>query len=210
MMPPMRRILYCMLLLGFLFPSQSVQLVAQTSTAANTVIVSYEKDVRPIFKTHCFQCHGENNVMEGGLDLRLNRFIQKGGENGPATIAGNHKESLIWQRVSSGAMPPEDNNLSPQEIRIIEQWIQQGAKNLNTEPESLDNSKRAAILKLLDEESAPDDSTAGVLVRSLVASSPCPGASPSRPPSSASSASIGSLDGNAGVACHRRARSDGE
>ncbi|MEE2844828.1 MAG: c-type cytochrome domain-containing protein, partial [Planctomycetota bacterium] len=136
----MRRVLYCMLLLGFLFPSQSVQLVAQTSTAAKTVDVSYEKDVRPIFKTHCFQCHGENNVMEGGLDLRLNRFIQKGGENGPATIAGNHKESLIWQRVSSGAMPPEDNNLSPQEIRIIEQWIQQGAKNLNTEPESLDNS----------------------------------------------------------------------
>ena len=139
-MSPMRKVLYCTLLLGFIFPSQSVRLVAQTSTAAKTVNVSYEKDVRPIFKTHCFQCHGENDVREGGLDLRLNRFIQKGGENGPATIAGDHKESLIWQRVSSGAMPPEDNNLSPQEIRIIQQWIQQGAKNLNTEPESLDNS----------------------------------------------------------------------
>jgi len=109
----MRRVLYCTLLLGFLFPSQSVRLVAQTSKAAKTANVSYEQDVRPIFKTHCFQCHGESNVIEGGLDLRLNRFIQKGGDNGPATIAGDHKKSLIWQRVSSGAMPPEDNNLSP-------------------------------------------------------------------------------------------------
>ncbi|HIA61556.1 MAG TPA: DUF1553 domain-containing protein [Planctomycetaceae bacterium] len=140
MMPAMRRVLYCTLLLGFLFPSQSVRLVAQTSKAAKTANVSYEQDVRPIFKTHCFQCHGESNVIEGGLDLRLNRFIQKGGDNGPATIAGDHKKSLIWQRVSSGAMPPEDNNLSPQEIRIIEQWIQLGAKNLNSEPESLDNN----------------------------------------------------------------------
>jgi len=140
MMLPMRRVLYCTLLLGFLFPSQSVRLVAQTSKSANTANVSYEKDIRPIFKTHCFQCHGESNVIEGGLDLRLNRFIQKGGENGPATIAGDHKNSLIWQRVSSGEMPPEDSNLSPQEIRIIEQWIQLGAKNLNTEPESLDNN----------------------------------------------------------------------
>jgi mono/diheme cytochrome c family protein len=140
MISPIKKILCCALLLGIFFPSQSVRLVAQNSKATNTADISYEKDVRPIFKTHCFQCHGENNVMEGGLDLRLNRFIQKGGDNGPATIAGNHKESLIWQRVSSGAMPPADNNLSPQEIRIIEQWIQRGAKNLNIEPESLDNS----------------------------------------------------------------------
>jgi mono/diheme cytochrome c family protein len=140
MMPPMRRVLCCTLLLGFLFPNPSAPLVAQPSKAAKNTHVSYEKDVRPIFKTHCFQCHGESNIIEGGLDLRLNRFIQKGGDSGPATIAGDHQESLIWQRVSSGEMPPKDNNLSPQEIRILEQWIQLGAKNLNTEPESLDDN----------------------------------------------------------------------
>ena len=31
----------------------------------------FETDVRPIFKAMCFQCHGEDEELAGGLDLRL-------------------------------------------------------------------------------------------------------------------------------------------
>jgi len=103
--------------------------------------ITYEKDVRPILKAHCFQCHGESEEVEGGLDLRLNRFIQSGGDSGPATIPGKSQESLLFQRIINGEMPPTDNSLSDQEIDTIDQWIQQGAIHLNDEPESLENSQ---------------------------------------------------------------------
>ena len=41
--------------------------------------VLYEPDVRPILKAHCFHCHGEEGVKEANLDLRLAKFIKKGG-----------------------------------------------------------------------------------------------------------------------------------
>ena len=42
--------------------------------------VLYERDVRPILKAHCFHCHGEEGVKEANLDLRLAKFIKKGGD----------------------------------------------------------------------------------------------------------------------------------
>ena len=47
---------------------------------------AFEAQVRPILKVHCFQCHGEAGEKEGGLDLRLRRFIVRGGESGPAIV----------------------------------------------------------------------------------------------------------------------------
>ncbi|MEC8410557.1 MAG: c-type cytochrome domain-containing protein, partial [Planctomycetota bacterium] len=45
--------------------------------------LSFEKDIRPILKAHCFHCHGEQGETEGDLDLRLRRLILSGGESGP-------------------------------------------------------------------------------------------------------------------------------
>ena len=63
------------------------------SWAAETL--TFEKNVRPILKTHCFQCHGEDGETKSGLDVRLARFIMKGGEDGPAIIPGKAAESLL-------------------------------------------------------------------------------------------------------------------
>jgi len=32
---------------------------------------TFERDVRPILKAMCFHCHGEEEHLQGGLDLRL-------------------------------------------------------------------------------------------------------------------------------------------
>ena len=45
---------------------------------------TFEEDVRPILKAHCWQCHGEEAELKGGFDTRLARFILRGGDSGTA------------------------------------------------------------------------------------------------------------------------------
>ena len=115
-------------------------LLIALSTTASTVAddVTFEVHVRPILKAHCFQCHGEAGEKEGGLDLRLRRFIVAGGESGPAFVANAPAESLLLERVRSGEMPPgDDKRLSDADVRTIEAWINTGAKTTREEPQEV-------------------------------------------------------------------------
>jgi len=102
--------------------------------------LSYERDVRPLLKTHCFHCHGEGDELEGGLDLRLHRLLAKGGDSGPAVVAGAPARSLLLQRLQSGEMPPPEVSLRPTEadIATIARWIAGGAVTKHAEPDNLD------------------------------------------------------------------------
>ncbi len=101
--------------------------------------VSFERDIRPIFKAACFQCHGEEGVKEGELDVRLTRFLIAGGDSGAAIMKGNAAESLLFQRVRDGEMPPEESHhLSKKQVETIKKWIEAGAPTLREEPETLD------------------------------------------------------------------------
>ncbi len=99
--------------------------------------LTFEKHVRPILKAQCFHCHGEDGETKGGLDVRLARFIQKGGESGPAILPGNAAGSHLLELVKKGEMPKGKARLKPQEIATLEQWISQGAKTARPEPEKL-------------------------------------------------------------------------
>ena len=59
-----------------------------TWAGAEAPELSYEKDIRPIFRAHCYDCHGATEELEGGLDLRLVRSMQTGGDSGPAVVPG--------------------------------------------------------------------------------------------------------------------------
>ncbi len=96
----------------------------------------YERDVRPILKANCFQCHGEEDEIEGKLDLRFVRGMLKGGESGPALVAGQGGKSLLVERVSSGEMPPGKKKLTSAELATIRRWIDDGAKTARPEPEA--------------------------------------------------------------------------
>ena len=101
--------------------------------------ISYEYDVRPILKTHCFHCHGEGGELFGGLDLRLRRLIVSGGESGTSLVPGQPDESLLLQRLVDGDMPPEEVSLRPSqtEVDLIEKWIATGANTHSEEPDDL-------------------------------------------------------------------------
>ena len=101
--------------------------------------LSYEKDIRPIFRAHCFDCHGATDEMEGGLDLRLVRFMKEGGDSGPAIVSNDPQSSLLLERITSGEMPPGDTTLSDQELEILRNWIQQGCNTLRPEPETIES-----------------------------------------------------------------------
>jgi hypothetical protein len=94
--------------------------------------VEFVRDVQPIFRKHCFECHSQGNE-EGGLNLGIRARALQGGESGPAVVATKSAESLLV-RLLAGAeadrrMPPdgEGEPLTPAEIGVIRAWIDQGA-----------------------------------------------------------------------------------
>lgn len=98
---------------------------------------SFERDVRPILKAHCFHCHGEAGEMEGGLDVRLRRLLVSGGKSGPAIVPGDPANSHLLELLKSGEMPKEKPRLSDGEIATVEAWILADAPTLRPEPVSL-------------------------------------------------------------------------
>ncbi|MEK6259790.1 MAG: PSD1 and planctomycete cytochrome C domain-containing protein [Planctomycetota bacterium] len=111
--------------------------VATLGKPASASPLYFETHVRPLLKAHCWQCHGEEEKPEAGLDLRLVRFISKGGESGPAIAPGQPDASLIWKRVSADEMPPGKKKLSPQERSVLREWLAQGAKTARAEPDAV-------------------------------------------------------------------------
>lgn len=107
------------------------------SGAARSEELTFEQHIRPIFKANCFHCHGEEGKREGGLDLRLQRFMVVGGDSGSSLTPGNSEASLLLERIRSGEMPPGDNKLSADEVVLIERWIAAGAKTARPEPEQI-------------------------------------------------------------------------
>ena len=101
--------------------------------------ISYERDVRPILKTHCFHCHGEGDELAGGLDLRLRRLIIGGGDSGAAVVIGHADQSPLLQLLRDGDMPPAEVPLrpSPSEITTIADWITAGAIAISPEPDDM-------------------------------------------------------------------------
>jgi len=99
--------------------------------------VTFERDVRPIFREHCFDCHGAEEEKQGGLDLRLVRLLFDGGDSGPAIVASEPGESYLLERVRAGEMPPGEAHLSAEQVETLERWIAAGAPTARPEPSTI-------------------------------------------------------------------------
>ncbi|NQV22834.1 MAG: DUF1549 domain-containing protein, partial [Rhodopirellula sp.] len=110
------------------------------SSVAPETRLTFERHVRPILKTHCFHCHGEEGELEGSLDVRLRRFLVKGGDSGSVIVPGKPGESLLIERLRSGEMPPVDDpakKVPAADIDVIARWIAAGAVTARPEPDVL-------------------------------------------------------------------------
>src|SRR2546430_1776084 len=100
----------------------------------------FEKDIRPILKAHCFDCHGEGDKLRGGVDLRLRRLMLKGGDEGPVIVPGKPDKSLLFKMVNEGEMPKRGKKLTSEEIALIKRWIASGAKTAHAEPAEIEKT----------------------------------------------------------------------
>ena len=104
------------------------QVAALGALSAMTVFAqaSFERDVKPIFKTNCFSCHGGTAMV--GLDLRTATSILRGSQEGPVVVKGAPEKSLLYEKVSKRMMPPPAFNLklTDSEIETIRRWIEAG------------------------------------------------------------------------------------
>jgi len=114
-------------LLGFL----------QQTAGGNEPSITFEREIRPIFRAHCLDCHGATDNLEGNLDLRLARFLLRGGDSGPAAVSGNPSGSLIIQKIRDGEMPPGEGKVPEHELKLLEQWVTAGLPTVRPEPETL-------------------------------------------------------------------------
>ncbi len=93
--------------------------------------VSYDRDVRPILEAKCFECHGPK-VQKSRLRLDSREAILRGGKQGPAAVPSNIASSRLLAAVAGmvpdedEVMPPEGENLTPQQIGTLRAWIEQG------------------------------------------------------------------------------------
>ncbi|TVQ00073.1 MAG: DUF1553 domain-containing protein [Planctomycetaceae bacterium] len=89
----------------------------------------FEKRIRPLLVTHCFECHsGGAAKLQAGLRLDFRDAMLTGGDSGPAILPGNADDSLLIHsvRYESYEMPPS-GKLSGEEIGWLVEWIEGGA-----------------------------------------------------------------------------------
>ena len=93
--------------------------------------LDFAKHIAPIFAKHCTSCHNAEDI-KGELDLETYTGLLKGGDNGPAIVAGKSAESRLIRLVTRQEkpyMPPGKRmRLEAREIALLRAWIDAGAK----------------------------------------------------------------------------------
>lgn len=104
-----------------------------------TKIEFFEKEIRPLLVTKCYECHSGAEA-NGGLRLDAKDFVIKGGDSGPALAPGEPDKSLLIEAVryknTDLQMPPK-SPLSAAEIALLEKWVGMGAPDPRNEATSI-------------------------------------------------------------------------
>ncbi len=91
----------------------------------------FEKKIRPVLLEQCAKCHSaQGEKIKGGLVIDSRAAMLKGGDTGPAIIAGDPDKSLMIQAVrykdEDLQMPPK-HRLSVAQVADFEAWVKMGA-----------------------------------------------------------------------------------
>ncbi|RLS56686.1 MAG: hypothetical protein DWH91_05995 [Planctomycetota bacterium] len=92
--------------------------------------VDYLQQIRPIFRDHCYECHGPKK-QESGLRLDKRQEALAGGNTGPAIVPGDTTSGLLLKFIQTEdpeqVMPPKGDRLTAKQIELIQQWIKNDA-----------------------------------------------------------------------------------
>ena len=104
--------------------------------------ISFKSDILPVFQERCMTCHapGAPGCVVSGLSLATYDTLMKGTKFGPMVIPGDPGASnlltLVKHRADPSIAMPRSQTpgkpsewLKPEQINLIETWINQGAKN---------------------------------------------------------------------------------
>ena len=132
--------------------------------------VDFEKDIQPILTEHCLDCHGpDKQKSEFRVDQRT--IMLKGGDSGHAGIVpGDPAKSYLIEVVKGTdpdmIMPPKGDPLTAEQIKLLEQWIAEGAnwpgqmaakeEKLTTDLWSLQPVRRPAVPRQPEAKTAID------------------------------------------------------
>ena len=109
-----------------LMPAQTPAIEPDVSPAT----IDYLREVAPIFKARCLECHGKTS-QESGLRLDRHDRAMLGGDNGRVIMPNDATNSELIRRITSvdtdKRMPPETSPLKAEDINLLVQWIDQGA-----------------------------------------------------------------------------------
>ena len=118
--------------------SSSPKVSSPPPAAKEPVKISFNEHIQPILSENCYHCHGPDSGTREPkkAPLRLDRmedaFTPR--EDGkPVILKGNPAESVLVKRLHETdpdtVMPPPKSHktMKPEEIAIIERWIEQGA-----------------------------------------------------------------------------------
>lgn len=101
-------------------------LLAVAKVCAAEPAIDFDRQIAPLFASRCLDCHS-GEEPKGKLDLSTAAGALKGGESGPAIVAGKLSDSQLWERVAAGDMPPK-KPLPESERQLIKAWLEAGAK----------------------------------------------------------------------------------
>ena len=105
-------------------------------TVLSAAALDYKKDVMPILKEKCYDCHSDKaKKVKGGLRFDDEEHFFKRFAKNDVVIPGDWDASylfvtVVWPEHKKGAMPPKNKGerLTEKEIRTVAQWIHEGAK----------------------------------------------------------------------------------
>jgi hypothetical protein len=115
-------------------------LVAFWSLQAARSAVDYSLEIKPLLASSCVQCHSASQP-KGGLRLDTAAAAREGGDSGKVLLPGKSSQSLLFQLLGGAhedipRMPYKRNPLSPEQIALVGQWIDEGAHAPETEQPS--------------------------------------------------------------------------
>jgi hypothetical protein len=87
----------------------------------------FEKSVRPLLETKCYDCHSaRSDEVKGNLRLDSLEGILRGGNNGPAIVAGDFENSFLLRAIryqeADFQMPPS-GRLPDSDVSAVESWV---------------------------------------------------------------------------------------